>query len=65
MLTRAQQAFPDDAEMFEIEARLWSELKDKIKALRALERASRKMPRGSGTAIKSEIMPRLAVVLMN
>ena len=52
MLTRAQQAFPDDAEMFEIEARLWSEMKDKTKALRALERAWRKMPRGSGTAIR-------------
>jgi tetratricopeptide (TPR) repeat protein len=52
MLMRAQQAFPDDAEMFEIEARLWSEMKDKTKALRALERAWRKMPRGSGTAIR-------------
>jgi tetratricopeptide (TPR) repeat protein len=52
MLMKAQQAFPDDAEMFEIEARLWSEMKDKTKALRALERAWRKMPRGSGTAIR-------------
>jgi tetratricopeptide (TPR) repeat protein len=52
MLMRAQQAFPEDAEMFEIEARLWSEMKDKAKALRALERAWRKMPRGSGTAIR-------------
>jgi tetratricopeptide (TPR) repeat protein len=52
MLMKAQQAFPDDAEMFEIEARLWSEMKNKTKALRALERAWRKMPRGSGTAIR-------------
>ena len=52
MLMRAQQEFPDDAEMFEVEARLWSEMKDKTKALRALERAWRKMPRGSGTAIR-------------
>lgn len=52
MLIRAQQEFPDDAEMFEIEARLWSEMKHKGKALRALERAWRKKPRGSGTAIR-------------
>lgn len=51
-LTRAQQLFPDDAGMVETEARLWSLMKDKAKALRALERAWRKMPRGSGTAIR-------------
>jgi tetratricopeptide (TPR) repeat protein len=51
-LTRAQQEFPDDAEMVESEARLWNEMKDKGRALRALERAWKKMPRGSGTAIR-------------
>ncbi|MGG5889502.1 SIR2 family protein [Falsiroseomonas sp. HC035] len=51
-LTRAQQQFPQDPEMVETEARLWSLMKDKTKALRALERAWKKMPRGSGTAIR-------------
>ena len=51
-LARAQQDFPDDPEMFETEARLWSEMKDKDRALKALERAWKKVPRGSGTAIR-------------
>jgi tetratricopeptide (TPR) repeat protein len=51
-IARAQQEFPEDAEMFEIEARLWGDLKDKAKALRALERAWAKSPRGSGTAVR-------------
>jgi tetratricopeptide (TPR) repeat protein len=51
-LTKAQQAFPEDAEMVETEARLWNLMKDKTRALRALERAWKKMPRGSGTAIR-------------
>ena len=38
--------------MAETEARLWSIMKDKTRALRALERAWKKMPRGSGTAIR-------------
>jgi tetratricopeptide (TPR) repeat protein/cold shock CspA family protein len=52
MLLKAQQEFPDDAGMVEIEARLWNEIKDKARALRALERAWKKMPRGSGTGIR-------------
>jgi tetratricopeptide (TPR) repeat protein len=51
-LARAQQLFPEDAEMAETEARLWSVMKDKRRALHALERAWKKMPRGSGTAIR-------------
>jgi cold shock CspA family protein len=38
--------------MAETEARLWSAMKDKRRALHALERAWKKMPRGSGTAIR-------------
>jgi tetratricopeptide (TPR) repeat protein len=52
MLAQAQQLFPHDAEMAETEARLWSVMKDKERALHALERAWKKMPRGSGTAIR-------------
>lgn len=52
MLARAQQAYPDDPEMFETEARLWDEMKNKVKAQRALERAWKKSPRGAGTAIR-------------
>jgi tetratricopeptide (TPR) repeat protein len=51
-LRKAQQLFPEDAEMVETEARLWGHMKDNTRALRALERAWRKMPRGSGTAIR-------------
>lgn len=51
-LARAQQLFPEDAEMVETEARLWSVMKDRRRALHALERAWKKMPRGSGTAIR-------------
>jgi tetratricopeptide (TPR) repeat protein len=51
-LLRAQQDFPEDAEMSEIESWLWTDLKDKDKALAALQRAWRKMPRGMGTAIR-------------
>jgi tetratricopeptide (TPR) repeat protein len=51
-LTQAQQAFPEDPEMVEIEARLWREVGNKGKALRALERAWKKVPRGSGTAVR-------------
>jgi hypothetical protein len=38
-LAKAQQDFPDDAEMSEIEARLWTGMKNKAKAMSALERA--------------------------
>ncbi len=51
-LAKAQQEFPDDAEMIEAEARLWDELKNRSRALRALERAWKKSPRGTGTAIR-------------
>ncbi|CAA2136720.1 SIR2 family NAD-dependent protein deacylase [Methylobacterium bullatum] len=51
-LARAQQDFPDDAEMSEVEARLWKGMKDKAKAMAALERAWKKMPRGMGTAVR-------------
>jgi Tetratricopeptide repeat len=51
-LASAQQDFPDDAGMIETEARLWDEMKDKARALRALERAWKKMPKGSGTAVR-------------
>jgi len=51
-LDRAQQEFPDEAEIFETEARLWNEMKDKDRALKALERAWKKVPRGTGTAIR-------------
>jgi tetratricopeptide (TPR) repeat protein len=51
-LSKAQQAFPEDAEMVDVEARLWGVMKDKVRALHALERAWRKTPRGSGIAIR-------------
>lgn len=51
-LARAQQDFPDDPEMSEIEARLWTGMKNKAKAMSALERAWKKMPKGMGTAIR-------------
>ena len=51
-LAQAQQAFPDEADLFETEARLWNEMKDNSRALRALERAWKKVPRGTGTAIR-------------
>ena len=38
--------------MFEIESRLWDGLKEKAKALKALERAWTKSPRGTGTAVR-------------
>src|SRR5205823_4960983 len=47
---RAQQDFPDDADILQIEARLRSELDQKDRALRALERAWAAGPRGTGLA---------------
>jgi len=52
VILQAQQEFPDDSEMFEIEARLWDTLKQKAKAIKALERAWAKSPRGPGTAVR-------------
>lgn len=51
-ISAAHQEFPEDAELFEIEARLWNEMKDNDRALKALERAWKKVPRGTGTAIR-------------
>lgn len=51
-LARAQQDFPDDPEPNETEARLWDELKEKGRALSALERAWKKLPRHMGVAVK-------------
>ena len=52
-LARAQQAFPEDAEMVDMRsAPLWGIMRDTVRAPRALERAWKKMPRGSGIAIK-------------
>ncbi|WFU56819.1 SIR2 family protein [Bradyrhizobium pachyrhizi] len=51
-LLKAQQEFPDDADIIQVEARLRSELDQKDKALWALERAWAAGPRGSGLAIR-------------
>jgi hypothetical protein len=51
-LLKAQQEFPDDADIIQVEARLRSELDQKDKALFALERAWAAGPRGSGLAIR-------------
>ena len=51
-LLRAQQMFPDDADIIQVEARLRELLKQKDRALSALERARAAGPRGSGIAIR-------------
>ena len=51
-LLRAQQMFPDDADIIQVEARLRGLLKQKDRALSALERARAAGPRGSGIAIR-------------
>ena len=51
-LLRAQQMFPDDADIIQVEARLRVLLKQKDQALAALERARAAGPRGSGIAIR-------------
>lgn len=51
-ISRAQQSFPEDAELFQTEARLRTVLKQTDLTLRALERALAATPRGSGTAIR-------------
>jgi cold shock CspA family protein len=51
-IMKAQQEFPDDADIIQVEARLRNELDQKDKALRALERAWAAGPRGSGLAIR-------------
>jgi SIR2-like domain/Tetratricopeptide repeat/'Cold-shock' DNA-binding domain len=51
-LFRAQQEFPDDADIIQIEARLRQELDQEDRALRAMERAWSAGPRGSGIAIR-------------
>jgi tetratricopeptide (TPR) repeat protein len=52
MLARAQQQFPDDADIISVEARLRDELDQDTRALMALERALVAGPRGSGTALR-------------
>jgi cold shock CspA family protein len=51
-LARAQQQFPDDADIIQVEARLRHELDQEGRALMALERAWAAGPRGSGTALR-------------
>ena len=52
LLFRAQQQFPDDADIIQVEARFRAELSQEDRALRALERAWKAGPRGTGTAIR-------------
>lgn len=51
-LTRAQQLFPEDADIIQVEARLRGVLDQKDRALRAFERAWSAGPRGAGIAIR-------------
>jgi hypothetical protein len=51
-LFKAQQHFPDDADIIQVEARLWTELDQDERALKALERAWASGPKGSQTAIR-------------
>jgi tetratricopeptide (TPR) repeat protein len=51
-LARAQQDFPDDADIIQVEARFRQELDQEDRALRALERAWKAGPRGSGAALR-------------
>lgn len=52
-LLRAQQNFPDDADIIQVEARFRQEINDdQDRALKALERAWAAGPRGSSTAIR-------------
>jgi tetratricopeptide (TPR) repeat protein len=51
-LLRAQQEFPDDSDIIQVEARLRTELDQEDRALRALERAWTAGPRGSGIAVR-------------
>ena len=51
-LQKAQQEFPDDADIIQVEARLRQELDQEGPALRALERAWSAGPRGSGIAVR-------------
>lgn len=51
-ILRAQQNFPDDANIDQVEARFRHEVDEEDKALRALEQALAAGARGSGTAIR-------------
>ena len=51
-LVRAQQDFPEDSEIIQVEARLRKILDQEDRALRALERAWAAGPRGSGVAVR-------------
>ena len=52
VLLKAQQMFPEEADILEVEARFRRELDEDDKALFALERALAAGPKGSGTAIR-------------
>jgi tetratricopeptide (TPR) repeat protein len=51
-VARAQQQFPDDADIIQVEAHLRDILDQENRALSALERAWTAGPRGSGTALR-------------
>lgn len=51
-IMRAQQSFPEDADIDQVEARFRHEVDEEDKALRALEQALAAGARGSGTAIR-------------
>lgn len=51
-ILRAQQSFPEDADIDQVEARFRHEVDEEDKALRALEQALAAGARGSGTAIR-------------
>ncbi|WP_187335781.1 SIR2 family NAD-dependent protein deacylase [Novosphingopyxis iocasae] len=51
-ILRAQQSFPEDADIDQVEARFRDEVDEEDKALRALEQALAAGARGSGTAIR-------------
>ena len=51
-VARAQQQFPDDADIIQVEAHLREMLDQENRALLALERAWAAGPRGAGTALR-------------
>ncbi len=51
-IRKAQQLYPDNADLFETEWRLGVLLQEQPRALRALERAWKAQPRGSGVAVR-------------
>lgn len=51
-IRQAQQQFPDDPDIIQVEARFREEIDQEDRALRALEKALRLNPKGSGAAIR-------------